>query len=266
MEAFEVPAWGIKIDENDRIILRFIAGTEDFWIQIRIRHMTLDGMIQTSKYTFYVTAPSTLYTQTIILAPGYLVSLDIITDASVARYGLCFARATMCRLENGSPRSTIELASGAITDITSVSWPTIEPKPGGDTLGFPMTTSLTNPAPGANMSYTVPSRTQSEVRAIKIRFTTDATVATRRMILRINPGGSLVFEYVCTITQAASLVYDYVFAPFGAPEVLAGTTVMCPIPILPLSPLDVIATAITNIQAADDISLPMMLEIKKYTL
>lgn len=252
----QVPSWAIRVNKDDRISLRAIAVSTGLFTVFRIRHMDLEGRIMTSRYLVKHLDGTTIYEAIATLTEGWLISVSAISTYPGMRYGDSFARATLTRQEDGDDRPQIELLGGLITDVLSQSWPTMEPRAGGDFLPSPVIETPSDPGAGTNLSYTVPSLSLFDVSVVKFRFITSSAVANRQVVLRLNSGGVMCYEFVCATVQTASLTYDYVFSASGVVEVLTGTTVHCPIPIIPLWGAANIVTAITNIQAADDISLP----------
>src|SRR4030067_1349687 len=117
-----VPSWAIAIDQNDRLVFQYISVEALTYFEVRVRQITLDGHIITSKYQYAVASNDTIYEEVIVLAPGYIVSIDIITDDGVGVYGSAFGRITLNRLEAGEAGPILERASGDIFDRASVSW------------------------------------------------------------------------------------------------------------------------------------------------
>lgn len=261
-----IPAWAIRVDQNDRLIFQYITSELLATFEVRVRQVMPDGQMILSKFRYAPAAADTRYETTIVLGPGYLVSVSIITDGESALHGQSFGRISLNRLEADEPGPILELASGYVFDRVSVSWPTISPVAGAEQKGTDIVISSANPAAGADISLQFPAIVHTKIKSIMFSFVTAVAVADRRVRLRINVGATIYFEYVCTTTQAASLTYKYVFAPFGTAEVLTSTTVHCPIPELDVPPGVSISTSIDNLQAADDVSAAIIINNRRFSM
>lgn len=132
--------------------------------------------------------------------------------------------------------------------------------------GYPQNQSISNPAAGANVPLTtigggnLTQRTQ--VVAIHFRLVSSATVASRIVCITLGTSGGTVLTTACGIgTQAASQTVDYDFmigSGSSCPTALiTGTNCITPLPnnyFLQGGVDDSLATAITGIQATDQIS------------
>lgn len=261
-----IPAWAIKVDQNDRLIFQYITAEDFMSIEVRVRQINPDGQMVLSKFVYTPGDTDTRHEETIILGPGYLVSVSIITDTVVVTHGNTFGRITLNRLEAGEPGPILELAAGYVFDRVAVSWPSIEPVAAAEQRGADVILTTADPSAGANISYQSPANVHTQLKSAMFTVVTSATVATRRVRFRISLGATIFFEYVCTTTQAESLTRKYVFAPFGTAEVLADTTIHCPVPVLDIPPGDYITTSIDNLQVDDNVSGAWMLVNKRYSL
>lgn len=73
----------------------------------------------------------------------------------------------------------------------------------------------------SSKTFTVPEAREWEVMAIHVNMSTSATVGTRQLsVVFLDADGQVVAEQVCGVTQAASLLYLYNFAP-GMPDLTA---------------------------------------------
>ena len=117
----------------------------------------------------------------------------------------------------------------------------------------------TNPDPGVEISETVPTRRRWRPQSIRIRLTTDATVANRNILLIIDDGTTPLTAITTTTPQTASKSINYYFSNIGAPEINTSPNHSLPFPPLTLPSGYRIITATENLQAGDDFSAPQLL-------
>lgn len=127
-----------------------------------------------------------------------------------------------------------------------------------DSAGLVKINTFSNPGAGANLAYTHPnvvgSRTMWEIICLRFVLTTDATVATRTVILSHGSGGVTVANRISSVTQLLGLGYTYFFDPNW--PLVSGLTggfniVHSNLFKTCIMPGDTLVTAITNLQAAD---------------
>ncbi|RPJ40148.1 MAG: hypothetical protein EHM35_00655 [Planctomycetaceae bacterium] len=88
-------------------------------------------------------------------------------------------------------------------------------------------------ADDSDKTFTVPNGYQYQVLWVYVSITSTATAGNRNMAVAVNNAlGTQIFEVRAGVTQAASLTYNYTFAPSLADltAVRDTTFVMCPLP------------------------------------
>lgn len=124
---------------------------------------------------------------------------------------------------------------------------------------------INTPAAGANGVITVPTAKKYRVLSIRVKLVTSATSATRTVRVSINDATAEIFIVNPGLTQAASLNYNYYFAPglpfpaAGAASAVSGVN-LCPAPLASIGPSFTIQTAVLNIQTGDQVTLSANLE------
>lgn len=97
-------------------------------------------------------------------------------------------------------------------------------------LTFPILPSIAvrqvaNPAVATNWTVTIPGKETWRLISVAFVLTTDATVASRLVVLEIlDVGGTVLFHAVPDSSQTASIVAQHAFAPFGDQSVLSSPT------------------------------------------
>jgi len=124
-------------------------------------------------------------------------------------------------------------------------------------FGRPRLITITNPAAGADFSQTVETNSIWVVQSLQFTLTTDANVATRVIKVTLAQAAVVMLTLSAQFTQAASLGVTYGFYA-GNNDINAspGGQVQRSLPDRYfLQEGDIIASAITNIQATDAFTL-----------
>ena len=151
--------------------------------------------------------------------------------------------------------------SGFLYDQKQLSWPPVnsaEQVPGGGLIGFSIGA---DPAAGAEATITVPTNEIWHIKSFIVTLVADATVANRRVGIRITNQGSIIYEKQTDYPLVASLSRKFCFANHeesatgtSAPTIAVGIP-----PNLYLRPGTIIATATAFIQAGDNFGAPVIL-------
>lgn len=114
-----------------------------------------------------------------------------------------------------------------------------------------------DPAAGAQISYNIPNYQQWRIIGGCITLVTDATVANRRLHLKIDHGVNQMLDFFCNYDQTASLTKKYTFAAVaGNLTSQDDNDVIIPIPPNLLLPAGAkFQTTITGGVAGDDLDL-----------
>ncbi len=122
----------------------------------------------------------------------------------------------------------------------------------GNVKGF----TVTNPAAGANFTYTIPHGKRWRIQSISLTLTTDANVASRKVQLTFALTGSLIGCVTASFPQIASLAYRYFFEriPTSYTTVTNNRAQQVLITDVLFEGEVTIASAVENIQATDQIS------------
>lgn len=110
----------------------------------------------------------------------------------------------------------MSLMSGYVYSSKALSWPsaTMELATPND-LGYRIERDSTDPAAGAEMSYSLPANRIYHIRSIKITLVTDATVANRRVHLNVLESNGGTMEFISSVDQPASTTRTYWFEPIS---------------------------------------------------
>lgn len=117
--------------------------------------------------------------------------------------------------------------------------------------------AITNPAAGADWSYTVPLGARLQLLYGTATLTTSVTVNNRRVHLLLSATAGTMLDIISTGTQAASTAVSYAFATSWVTSqsvAIAAQGLLIPSPLI-LQPGDIISTSTQLIAAADQWSL-----------
>lgn len=114
-----------------------------------------------------------------------------------------------------------QLLSGHISGLQGLSWPLSHTNSPNPTRGETAFISSNDPAAGAEISATVPTGQSWILKAVKATLVTSATVANRRVHLRVGGLSNTILDFHSLVDQAASTTRNYSFAHAGASSAAA---------------------------------------------
>lgn len=124
-------------------------------------------------------------------------------------------------------------------------------------VGEMKTIVIPDPVPANNFTYTVPAGVRLHVRGIAFKFATDATVASRRALIKvIDPDGAISGAEWANSPISASSITTITFAPNSraATTTLLGILTATMSSKLVLIPGDKLQSSIQNMQAGDTLT------------
>ena len=215
---------------------------------IEITGMTREGPF---KYAF-TTNGSTAAQTTIFKIPDVPIWLTVKTAGIAASvndvHAMVYVRVSETRLQL--------LCQGFLGQFHGINFPNQVPMTPLQQRGALSYTAGTDPAAGANASITVPTGEYWKVKQVKISLVTDATVADRSVVLYYRTPAAVMFNIVPAAVQVASKTIIYHWfegAALKDDPTSLNQTIPLPADII-LAPGYIIATAVKNLQAADDLS------------
>ena len=152
------------------------------------------------------------------------------------------------------------LTQGTPNGMSGITWPTQNEPSVGERKGSCSRYEGPDPAAGAQVDQTVKSRQGWEMHGFHVQLVTDATVATRHVVLRIRMAGAYLY-IPAFASQAASLTKRYMFY-VGAQGLndAENNIIVTPFPPnLFLTSANDFDTITANMQAGDDFGVPTYL-------
>ncbi len=207
---------GIPITPDSFLSLRFFGLEASLTIRIQITAKNFEGNIITTNNTFTLSAANAKEKTSIRLGYDFLLSVVISGNDAADSLGTMYVQ---CYLQNGvfdsnNPRQ-LTLIEGYVASAHSLCWP----PPQNGLLGLdpwvPKIITISNPAAGADFSYTIPDYTQLELLYVSYLLTADATVTNRRPGILFSDGTTSLKPYYSTTQITANQARTLSFFLFG---------------------------------------------------
>lgn len=166
------------------------------------------------RYTIPVSSNRTVTQQDFPLGLGYILNLTAFTTGTPAPIlGQAYVLVQLIRGLGGATVLLSTLFAGYITNTQPLGWPGSAITP--STVGEPTLRAITGttPAPGAEVSETVPSGARWEVVAFRAIFATSGAAGTRFPVLLAPAPASSGFLSIQPVGQAPGTQADYTWAP-----------------------------------------------------
>ena len=195
---------------EDSLELGILCGATGETLTCAGRFMTIDRQIRTFEMRVVPSAARVMTTVVESLGQGWLLNFTAWPTSGNPNYGEMWARVRVLRGRSGATSIIGTLAYGYVTLQQGISFP-------GTTFRNPLegpgrirSITGTDPAAGAEISETVPTGARWMLRAIAASFVTDATVANRFPVLKIDDGATVFYIADPPAAQAASNTLIYV--------------------------------------------------------
>jgi hypothetical protein len=155
------------------------------------------------------------------LAEGILLSVALVPNTAVLSSQYGYGSIGLRRQNLGATSLYQVLCAGYFMQACPLSWPGNTVQRPTDGAGIIRSITGTVPAAGADISEVVPANTRWQLLSLFAQLTTAVAVASRQANLQLDDGVNIFYETPNGPIQAASLVWEYNFAPCGfAPAVV----------------------------------------------
>jgi hypothetical protein len=253
------PPSPLYVTPEDTLLVRHIAFITGIILQLQFRILRADGQVITSQFDLQTPIERTVTPTFFNLPEGYLLSSTVSSPYVALQPGMIFAQIVLTRGTRFSVFAAQQLASGYVTFLRAISWPTGPQNTSAEGPGNIRSITGTNPAAGAEISETVPTNARWKLLAMTYSLVTSAAVATRTALLSVDDGGNVLTILPPAATQAASLSFRYNVGNLGIAVATDPAQIQVPISnnIL-LLPNWRLRTATTGLQAGDDYAAPQL--------
>ena len=253
------PPSPLYIDEEDYLLIQYFSPSYAGNAEFHARFLSLDGEIKPIHRDLIISLTNTYLASRIDLEPGFLLSAHLYTSDTTIPRGAVYARLSIARSRVPKEILGYLLAQGFLSYSETLGWPPGKFDTTFDHPGIHDAFLLQDPAAGANLDYSIPAARRYQLLALRIPFTTSATVADRQVILTLGEDAIEYFRSEPAPIQTASLTRTYDFLA-GWPH--RETAFDSPGYIRLSLPVDIILlynhkirTSILNLQVDDDISI-----------
>lgn len=240
-----------------RDMLRF-EGSVSFGLRLQIRSyvggsLTIRGCTREGIFTYKQVIVGSTTMQTFnFRVPDVPVVVSVIDEALNRIQGT-----TYCSLSLTTNDETIyKLCSGYVYDMKGISYPQTFSEDYIKGGGYLFTEVTADPGAGAMWSIPVTDGQMWRIKAIETTLVTDATVANRRVHIKISTAAGPIIDMFSNIDQGATQTVRYVCASYGATidELDGGVMLLNLPPDIYLVPGDSIDVTITGGVAGDNLS------------
>jgi hypothetical protein len=223
-------------------------------VQFQVRVLKPDGSIVILTYKLpNPTSDRTRNTIAFQLTEGFLLGAVVGPPGAAMVRGQAFCNLAILRGAVSNPLWTDLLIADYITTAFLPAWPYGQLRNAADGQGNVTSNVGAAPGAGADPSITVPTRALWLLQSVKTHLLTDGVAGNRQVGLQIlGGGGANIFTGNAAAAQAASLGYDYSFAPGLALDAHTPIEQTAPLPAgLLLQPGSLISFVCLGIDAGD---------------
>jgi hypothetical protein len=256
----DIAPWdGIYVREDDALQVTVIPITGST-INLQYRILSPNGTVLVSQDNVPLGVARSLSFFSRQLAEGVLLSVAVVPTGPVPSAAVNYVSVGLRRQNLGVSGLHQVLCAGYVTQACPLSWPGAVLQRPTDGAGTLRSVTGTTPAAGADISEVVPVGTRWQLLSLFAQLTSAVAVASRQVNLTLDDGANIFYETPNGPVQAASLVWEYNFAPCGfAPAVVLTDVAMHYDNSQTLLPGFHIRTDTVAIQAADQWTAPQYL-------
>jgi len=193
----------LAFEQGTTLSIRIKSAGNTLAQTLTIRGMTKEGMFALKHTT---ASDGSGVTQDFRM-PDFPIWVTVTLDVTGGGQGTCYVALSM--LANGE--QIFDLCSGLVYYQKSISYPITSNPDKRPNRGYFTTIQTTDPAAGAQINYTITDATWWKIHAIQFTLVTDATVANRRVHLKITTPDSMPIEFWGNVDQTASQTIIYNF-------------------------------------------------------
>lgn len=247
------PPGMVYVTVDDIFVLKVFNPTVSATINVSIRYMDAEGNVLPQFQQFAnVAAQSTPRTFNFRGSEGYVLSATISTPGASGG-------AVYVQLEVGRGLGAQDITEGHLLiggypgSFAAIGYPQTQPQPPGAGAGVARSTTISNPAAGANWSITVPTGASWTLNSVRATLTTAVAAANRIPDLQIKDGsGNIVLDALAGVAQTASLTDAWSWSAGAVTSTVLGSVNSVGLPAgFKLNSGWVIQQVTANLQAAD---------------
>jgi hypothetical protein len=201
------------VDVADRLFITTVSNGTTNPPQINVRMLRPDGEVQVIPISAPLNAAARTPQTTIVpLIEGYILSVSVSASATQTTTTLTFVSVALVRNPATPIAQTFVLCSGYVNNVIGFGYPQSSPQRMTDGNGSIHAIGVTNPAPGADWVFTVPTGARMRIISVCGFLTTSVAVANRVVSLLVWDGVNVPFQTTPGFNQAASITDTYTWA------------------------------------------------------
>lgn len=245
----------VYMELQDRLYVRTFSAIsgQGSSVTVRGRLMRIDGQIVVFEFP-YLNGAGVITPQIFDLAEGYLLDVSVQNNAGTP-HAQVYVQVGLLRGNANSYALGTTLIAGNLTGTECLGWPFSRLETSTDGQGTIAEYTPSNPAAGADFSFTTDAASRCRVQLVGFLLTTSGTAATREVTLIVDDGTTIMGQFPASATQTASLAVQYTgsAAPY-APNTNAGVALVPLPPSLVLRGNFRIRSSTANLQSGDQYS------------
>lgn len=254
---FVQPPSALYITRDDELRVDVASLFNGTIVRLDARILEPDGAVHYHQQRITIDTTSVFQSVVFPAAEGFLLggALQVLQDGGVNNW--TYGQVGLSKGEFTTGNILHSIARGYLGRTSPLYFPGGDFRSPVEGPGYFRTVFGATPAAGANILDTVTPAVRRRVHTIQVLMTTSAAVATRRMILRIQRGGAVLYRLVAVTTQLASLTHTYTFGHYGVNDVLIFNTIHVNAPSeIWVEQNDVFISGVDSLQAGDNIGQP----------
>lgn len=173
-------------------------------LAIEGRMLDMDGTVHTIAETHTPASDRTAVTSLHALSEGFLAGFSVRATGAAPRRGQVFVVVELVRGRFGAIQPLGVLFQGYVQDTTYRGWPGSPLESSVDGPGVLRSIAGTDPAPGVEVSETVPTNARWRLFSFRVTFITSAAVANRQPVITIDDGTTILWQAPALTVLAAS--------------------------------------------------------------
>lgn len=172
-----------------------------------------DGSLQFIKGQQTVSSDASL-TETLLGlgGEGHLLCVAVEPEGTAPYWGQTLVRIALLKGESATAQAIIRtLIEDYLSRQHGLSWPPVYGRHSVEGPGMPVLISVTDPAVGANLTYTVPTNVKLRFLSLRLLIVTSAVAGNRTVKLIVDNGTDACFGVACATTIPASTTQAFSF-------------------------------------------------------
>lgn len=204
------PPSALYVTQDDFLRVSVFTTTSTSGLTLGLRIMGADGQVRREEESLDGVSVSTLTTKTFGLREGFLLGVAVSNLGGGLADGACFVSVGL-QFGSGTRAPYQILAQDYVTNLFSVEWPAaaVRTQPTSTKAARPLSIQITNPAAGAELTYTVPANKYYLLKSTYFTLVSSAVAGSRAPLIVIDDGSHRVFRGDTQFVQAPSTTVAY---------------------------------------------------------